>query len=234
MAFDEKNPARRVSRAGVLLTAVLALPACDILGSSSGRTGELERGLFTYECEINPDDAFCDGSSAREFPAAVAVGAWFRVAYEADDDTQHIELVTGCLDCMERRNSGFVMFSEGRAPLLAENNLGEVYDILHIEAKEASELVVRVDDEAWLDGGLLIEQGKRYDFNVTPQAADGTELGGALDYEWSIEGDSVVEFMSSHERNDVEVSALSAGETTIVVTSGELRFEIPVEVKEAN
>lgn len=215
-----------------MLGALWALSACDL--DDTGRSGELERGLFFYECDNNPDDAFCDRDALdREFPSAVAVGSFFKVDYEPEDATAYVDLVSGCLDCMERTPEGFTMSTEGRAPLLAENSAGEIYDVLHIEAKAASELVVRVDGEPWPDGELVLVDGSMYELGATPQAADGTELGGALDYQWEIADESVVELMSSGVRNDVELRAVAPGQTTVTVSSGELRFELPVSVKEA-
>lgn len=232
MVFLAQLMTRRLGRVGITLGALWALSACDI--DDSGRSGELGRGLFFYECDNNPDDAFCDRDALdREFPAAVAVGAHFKVDYEPENSTAYVDLVSGCLDCMERSADGFTMSAEGRAPLLAENSLGEIYDVLHIEAKAASALVMRVDGEGWPDGELLLIGGATHELGVTPQAADGTELGGALDYTWEIADESVVQLMSSGERNDVELRAVAAGQTTVTVTSGDLRLELPVNVKEA-
>jgi hypothetical protein len=216
-----------------MLCALYSLTGCDLTGPT-GRSGELERGVFFYECDGASDDAFCDDPPyQREFPAAVAVGATFKVDYEPEDETAHVDLVTGCLDCMERTADGFVMGSEGRAPLLAENGQGEIYDVLHIEAKAASELVVRVDAEAWPDGELVLMDDTMHDLQATPRAADGTELGGALDYSWAVADESVVQLTSSSDRNDVELLAVAPGTTTVTVTSGELQFELTVSVKEA-
>lgn len=232
MAFVEYAPARRLRRLGLIVGALTALTACDL--NDSGRSGELERGLFFYECDNNPDDAFCDRPAFdREFPAAVAVGAAFKIDYAPNSGANHVDLVSGCLDCMKRTSDGFVMSEPGRAPLLVETGLGEIYDVLHIEAKAAAELVVRVDGEPWPDGELLLVGGSLYELNATPQAADGTELGGALDYTWQIADESVVELMSSGERNDIELRAVGEGQTTVTVSSGELSFEIAVDVKEA-
>ncbi len=213
------------------LGATLALGACDV--TDTGRSGELKRGLFIYECDNNPDDGFCDrGALDREFPDAVAVGAHFRVDYEPEDSAIYIDLVSGCLDCMQRTPDGFVMMAEGRAPLLAESGQGEVYDVTHIAAKQATELVVRVDGEPWPDGELLLTAGSRHEFGATPQALDGTELGGALDYEWTIADEDILALQTSHVRNDVELVALAAGETTVTVRAGELSIEVPVRIKE--
>lgn len=232
MAFLESLGARGLGRAGVVLGAVLGLAACDV--TDTGRSGELGRGFFFYECDDNPDDGFCDrGALDREFPAAVATGARFRIDYRADDPAVHFDIVSGCLDCMERTPDGFVMSDEGRAPLLVENGEGEIYDVLHIEAKAAAELTVRVDGEVWPDGELLLVQGETYELGATPRAADGTELGGALDYEWALGDEAVVEGLSATIRNDVELHATAEGETTVTVRSGELELTIPVRVKEA-
>lgn len=221
----------RRRRVGVVLTALLGLAACDV--TDTGRTGELDRGLFFYECDNNADDAFCDrGTLDREFPAAVAVDAFFKVDYEPTDSGAYVDIVSGCLDCMERTSDGFVMHAPGRAPVLAENGQGELYDVIHIEAKATAELVVRVDGEPWPDGELVLVDGRTYGLNVTPQAADGTELGGALAYTWELGDETMVELMSSSERNDVELRAAGPGQTTVTVTTGTLRMEIPVRVKE--
>ncbi len=223
---------RRQRRIGAALGALLGLTACDL--TDTGRSGELERGYFFYECDNNPDDGFCDRDVLdREFPASVAVGAHFKVDYQADDAAVYVDLVSGCLDCMQREDEGFVMNAPGRAPLLAENGLGEIYDVLHIEAKQATSLVVRVDGEAWPDGQLVLLPLTSHTMGATPQAEDGSELGGALDYSWEIADESIVALQSSGDRNDVELMALTPGETTITVNSGDLSFEIPVEVKGA-
>jgi len=217
--------------AAACMGALLGLAACDL--TDTGRSGELERGTFYYQCDNNPDDGFCDrGAAEREFPTAVAAGGYFRIDYTPDDSTVYFDIVSGCLDCMERTSDGFIMETEGRAPLLVENSQGQIYDVLHIEAKIATELVVRVDDEPWPDGELLLTVASLHDLGVTPEAADGTELGGALEYSWEIGDDSVVELVSSGARNDIEILAKLPGETTITVHSGELSFEIPVRVKE--
>jgi len=232
MAFLERSTAHRPRRLGILLTGLVALAACDF--TDSGRSGELGRGLFFYECDNNPDDAFCDREAYdREFPAAVAVGAFFKIDYSPEDSAAHVDLVSGCLDCMERTPDGFRMTTEGRAPLLAENGSGEIYDVLHVDAKLATALVLRVDGDAWPQGELVLVDGSTHDLDATPQAADGTELAGALDYEWSIADESVVALMSSGERNDVELRAMAVGQTTVTVRSGDVSFEIPVNVKEA-
>lgn len=235
MAFLEYFHARGPRRAGIVLGALLGpllgLVACDV--TDTGRSGELGRGYFFYECDNNPDDGFCDRAPLdREFPDAVATGSLFRIDYEPQDSV-YVNIVSGCLDCMERTPDGFVMTTEGRAPLLVENGEGEIYDVLHVEAKTAADLVVRVDGDAWPDGELLLVQGAVHELGATPQAADGTELGGSLDYEWEIADETVVELMSSGIRNDIELRAVAEGETTVTVRSGELSFEIPVRVKEA-
>lgn len=231
MALLSTLGARGLGRAGVIVGAVLGLAACDV--TDTGRSGELGRGFFFYECDDNPDDGFCDRDAFdREFPAAVAMGAYFRIDYRPDDSAAYVDVVSGCLDCMERTADGFVMTTEGRAPLLAETGSGEIYDVLHIEAKAAAELTVRIDGEVWPDGELLLVRGESYELGATPRAADGTELGGALDYEWTIGDEAVVEGLSASIRNDIELRAAAVGETTVTVQAGELRYEIPVRVKE--
>lgn len=211
-------------------SALMAAGACDL--TDTGMSGELGRGTFFYECDNNPDDGFCDRDVLdREFPAAVAVDAFFRIDYEPDGSGQY-DVVSGCLDCIDRTAEGFVMHEPGRGPLLVENGNGEIFDILHIEAKEATAVVVRVDGEPWPDGEVLMTLGSMHDMGATPQAADGTELGGALDYSWEIGDDTVVQAISSGERNDVEFAAIGAGETTVTVTAGALTYEIPVRVEE--
>ncbi|MCH9683237.1 MAG: hypothetical protein K0V04_17515 [Deltaproteobacteria bacterium] len=231
MALIDVNRTRRALRTGLALGALLGLSACDF--TDTGRTGELGHGYFFYECDNNPDDGFCDRAALdREFPAAVAVGSMFKIDFEADDGTEHLDLVSGCLDCLQRTTEGFTMPAPGRAPLLAENGEGEIFDILHVEAKDTADIVVRVDGEPWPDGQLVLLPTTMHDLTATPQAADGTELGGALAYSWEIADESIVQFSSSSARNDVSLIAITPGETTITVSTGDISFEIPVEVKE--
>ncbi|MEM7155864.1 MAG: Ig-like domain-containing protein [Myxococcota bacterium] len=225
------KPAAHRRAVGALI-ALVGLAACDF--ADPGRTGELDRGRFYYSCENTHDDGFCDrGDLSREFPTAVAVGSSFRLDYEPNDGTVHFDIISGCLDCLQRTDGRWTMTTEGRAPLLVENSSGEIYDLLHIEAKPATDLVVRVDDETWPGDTLVLIAGTLHDFGATPEAADGTELGGSLEYEWTIADTSIIEAWSSENRNDIELQALAAGETTVTVRSGDLSFEIPVEVREA-
>lgn len=219
-------------RAVGALVALVGLAACDF--ADPGMTGELDRGRFYYSCENTHDDGFCDrGDLSREFPTAVAVGSTFRISYEPNDTTVPVDIVSGCLDCLQREDGRWTMTTEGRAPLLVENSFGEIYDLYHIEAKPAADLVVRVDDETWPGDQLLLIAGSIHDFGATPEAADGTELGGSLAYEWTIDDESVVQVQSSPTRNDIQMLAVGAGVTTVTVRSGDLSFEIPVEVREA-
>lgn len=220
---------RRGAVALLALGTGLATTACDL--SDPGVSGDLGRGTFYYECDNNPDDGFCDRDVLdREFPAAVAVGAMFRVDYEPNG-SGYFDLVSGCLDCMERTPEGFTMPRAGRGPLLVENADEEIFDILHIEAKDAADLVIRANGEPWPDGELVLQPAARVDFNATPQAADGTELGGALPYTWEIADETVIRSLTSTERNDLEVAAVGPGETTITIKTGDVTVEIPVRVE---
>jgi len=71
---------------GSAISASLCLAACSSLGDSSttGRTGDLGHGTFSYQCVDPQQDTACAGAAApSSFPPAVAVHGRFKLAYHA-------------------------------------------------------------------------------------------------------------------------------------------------------
>lgn len=243
---------RAIGRGSVWTTLVLLLAACGD-SPGEGTPGELGDGTFEYVCENDGDLKCSETEAVDEFevgadlgrgdtmPLAVAVGATFGVRYagSARDGGDDQLVIVDAVSAKDRRGPNVYRIQQpAEAALVATDNEGKVRDFTVITALEATELSLWHNQEE--ERRLVLEAGETRAITVAPRSESGTFLAGALSYEWSI-GDAAVASIGELDEGageqevknegDIEISAVSAGTTTLRVRSGDLQAVVEVEVR---
>ncbi len=234
----------RLASLGLVLTS-----GCSGWGTD-GTPGELGKGAFTYACS-GDGDPVCRSSTAfdawavdfgpkGDFPAAVATGAHFGISYYGDvyQGLERLTLsVRPAAEDLVTAKGNLLVKQPGAYAFLARTTTGVTADFMHLEAVQPHAL------EIWSRGmraaSLSVGVGWSVDVGVLAIAADGTVLGGALDWSWSVDAPTVrvqshgiVGSGSSSAAGDDEISIIgvSGGKAVLTVSNGAMSRTINVTI----
>jgi hypothetical protein len=218
----------------------LLLPACGPLGAdTTGTTGELGNGVFSYLCDSDSDSVCDNGATgAQAMPKSVALGSRFSVNYSPSDPTDGSAIVEPVsedfLTKTDEVASSFKALKAGTAGLLAKR--GEtVVDLLHLAIKAVDHLQVDATGDT-IDGvregvtALDLPVGRTLRLRALSVDVADEALAGALSCAWSTSDQAVAQVASLETDNEVTLQANAAGSATVRVQIEELAVEIALTV----
>ena len=220
----------RARAASLCLGWALLLAACPDddreLDETRGR-GDLGRGRFVYDC-FNQTDTACQSGEA-ELPKALAVGGRFELRFAIESGAQP-SVIAPSFEFVKRIDGGFQVRAAGDFALLAVNGNREVIDIKHLHAAEIAEVRVQRRSELPV-ASLQLSRGESVELSAVPVDAQGSELGGALDYAWRSEDEELLRLESLPALNRVRVRAgPEDGATQLVLVVGGTSHMVSVRV----
>ena len=214
-----------------LALALLTAGACDLDGSTGGALG---RGRFHYEC-VEDTDVVCQGFfDADAFPAALAVGGRFAMSYAPDGSEPLPVLEPAASNVLLAEGSVMTFTRTGTSAVLAMLD-GEVFDFVQLEAQEVAEIRVVDPDSGFYELGLTeveLETIEGAVLEAIPQDVFGRALGGAMEYSWTVDDDSIAEVVSLETLRLVEIEPRAPGTTTLRVSVGGYEHAMPLTVPE--
>lgn len=220
-----------MSRLTCFAFAALTLGACDFEGDDT-EGGALGRGLFRYEC-VEDTDTVCDGFfDADAFPAAMAVGGRFSMSYRPDGSEPLPRLEPAASSVLAANGTVLTFLRPGTSAVLAMLD-GEVFDYVQLEAQPVAE--IRITDTGYDALGLAeieIDDTEGVMLRAIPQDLHGRALGGAMEYDWSIDDPSVAQVVSLSTLRIAEIEPLAPGSTTLRVSVGGYEEVLPLVVPE--
>ncbi len=228
----------RKLRSATLWVLLAPLAACDPPDEpppDPTMGGELMRGEFEYRC-AGSNDAFCVDFVAQRFPQRFAVGGNFEVGF---NPTVSIVATPGVQSSapslLEPTSSGvisgFRFNRPGTAALLAVINDEEMVDYLHVTAERV--LSYHFSDEAGAVGvtEIVMQPGESRRVTVEPRGEFGQVLAGTLEYTWSTDEGGIARTASDTQGRTVQIQAVAAGRTRLLVEGGEVTGSVEVIVQ---
>lgn len=231
----------------LLAASALACLHCDSGPPPEGTTGELGLGKFSYLC-VEPGDSMCSDTfgeedfvpSVRSLPKAVAVGSKFFLEFIGEvnksgdgPSTQMLAASLGDQPSSEK----FTIDSPRQAAFLAINSSDEVVDYIVVEAEEALDLRIEIEDEPTDQFNLAI--GETATISAIPLNEKGDKLGGSLPYFWNANDSDVVSIEREHairagnfsDGSNLRLTGQKSGREFITVSTGVLAAQIEIVVK---
>ena len=229
MTTAQRSAPRHAALGIAAALATLTGVGCgDPFTNEPAKEGELGVGNFLYRC-VGDSDPYCDeGGTADDFPEAIAVGGRFNLDYNQDIDGAVPRVKSGS-DAIVSDGNALVMARAGYGVVLATEGFGDVVDLLHISGRDVTRIAVTTMDSQELQT-IELAPGERIALQARPQDDLRTTLGGALDYAWQSDDESIFEIASADLDESVEIEAVAAGTAMLLVSTGMFTQMIEVEV----
>jgi len=192
--------------------------------------GELGKGDFHYFCTSADDPACPDLYDTGPFPARFAVGGQFRLAYTWEDENSQPppDLRPSSEERMKVVGEVFTPLVVGYTAVLAVVGDSDIGDLIHLLAREPSELRIQLDHVDLIELDLGIDEER----TVKAIARDGEYiLAGTLTYAFEVL-DPAVATLSGTTPGSALLRGVAAGSTTLRASLGPLTVEVPVIVSD--
>jgi hypothetical protein len=208
-----------------------------------GNNGELNNGVFSYECNSD-SDAACDGlenGALGAIPGKIAVAGRFTLRYTAspfgDDENGGSTIVEPASNTLltqtETFGTTFKALKPGLCAVLARRG-DVVADFVHVRIGAVDHLQIDATSEATGDSDAVetldLAAGDEVDLRAFPVDEADEVLAGALSATWSSSDEQVAAFDSLATDNKVKLRALGAGTAVLRVEIEDQAKEISVNV----
>jgi hypothetical protein len=188
-------------------------------------SGALGNGSFEWYC-VDEADPVCPDQ--RRFPTAVALGATFRVDFDADTVNEATQIESGSTAFLVEQpgtEGEFVAVGEGTASIVVYASGHRLLDLIYVDVVAPDRLAMR---SSGVVGGM--DPGDYGTVTANAVDATGATLAGSLLYAWHADPDGIVEIVPSGNDDVVEVRARSAGLANVYAAVGDLLVGMSVEV----
>jgi hypothetical protein len=203
-----------------------------------GGSGELGVGSFTYLCRSEGDFTCAIGQTSANFPMGFAVGGRFGLSYAWKSESDHLNdplpiLQSAAPEHLKLADQTFTALVAGYSAVLAVTGNSDVVDLIHASIRTIDDL--RLVDPVFLPGlapltELVVPKTVKFQVQLVPLDLNDVPLSGDIDVVWTLDADTVVQFVAGEDSGRVRLEALAVGDALLTATVGDKSVVLPITV----